>query len=512
MFQHLTLRAAGFAAAACFVLILIGSVPAAATEWHVSPTGTSKADGSAGSPWDLPTALSGAPNAAGTPRIGPGDTVWLHGGTYRGGFESTLAGTEQKPIVVAQAPGQRATIDCRPREPRDNGLLHILGRHTVFRDFELMCSDPKRETKIGGSWPDDIQRGGLSCRGSHIKLINLVVHDTMGINVWSAGEGGEVYGCLIYHNGWKGPDRAHGHAIYAQNQRGTKRLEDNIVFQQFGYGIHCYGSDKAFLEGFHLEGNIGFNNGCLANPDDLSPAILVGGGTPVRRLSVIDNHSYGGGLRLGYPWGVANEDAKITGNYMIGGLYVRDFARLTLTDNTFAAADSIVWLEGSEGLNTSRYTWDRNAYYRTSKGFSDLVIRTGKDKGAEQRGVTFDEWRKATGIDRKTTFQMGHPTGTRVAIRPNRYEKGRANVAVYNWDEAATVEIDLSKVLAGGQRFKIVSAQNFFGEPVMTGTYDGAPVRLSMRPTAPAQPVGMSDYKLPVTQPRFGAFVVLPAK
>ena len=67
-------------------------------------------------------------------------------------------------------------------------------------------------------------------------------------------------------------------------------------------------------------------------------------------------------------------------------------------------------------------------------------------------------------------------------------------------------------MLAAGQRYKIVTAQNFFGEPVTAGTYDGKPVRLPMRPTLPAQPVGMADYKLPVTQPRFGVFVVLPTK
>ena len=107
-----------------------------------------------------------------------------------------------------------------------------------------------------------------------------------------------------------------------------------------------------------------------------------------------------------------------------------------------------------------------------------LAVPCGRTR--EQRGVTFDEWRKATGIDGETTFKLGYPTGTRVVVRPNRYEKGRANVAVYNWNEAEAVEIDLSKVLAAGQSYKIVSAQNFFGEPVTAGTYDGKPVRLPL--------------------------------
>ena len=32
------------------------------------------------------------------------------------------------------------------------------------------------------------------------------------------------------------------------------------------------------------------------------------------------------------------------------------------------------------------------------------------------------------------TYTTTRPTGTRVFVRPNQYEAGRANIAVYNWD------------------------------------------------------------------------------
>jgi hypothetical protein len=488
------------------LVLIFGLSGAYTAEWHVSPQGSGKGDGIAKHPWDLQTALSGAPNDAGSRRIAPGDTVWLQGGTYRGGFESTLAGTNAKPITVRQAHGQRAIIDCKPRDERDNGLFFIRGEHAIYWGFELTCSDPKRETALSGPWPSDIRRGGLDCRGSHIKLINLVIHDTGGIGSWSDGEGGEIYGCIIYHNGWKGPERGHGHAIYAQNRHGVKRLEDNIAFNQFGYGIHCYGSEKAFLNGFHIEGNASFNNGCLTKPSDRAPDILVGGGAPVRGLKAIDNFTYGGGLRCGYAWGVPNEDATLTGNYLVDGLYVRDYRRLTVTGNTVVADNSVVWLEGSQGLDTSRYAWDRNRYFRTGKQYADLVLRVS-DK---TNGFEFDAWRKATKLDEHSTYEEGRPSGTHVFVRLNRYETGRAHVIVYNWDEAGEVSIDLSKVLKRGQRFRVVSVQNLHGKPVVAGVYEGAPIRLPMRPIAAVSPVGMGEYKLPVTEPRFGAFVVLP--
>ena len=167
--------------------------------------------------------------------------------------------------------------------------------------------------------------------GSHIKPINLNVHDTGGIAAWSDGEGGEIYGCLIYYNGWKGPDRAHGHAIYAQSRHGTKRLIDNVAFWQFGYGIHCYGSPKASLQGFDVEGNAGFKNNSLSNPDGCSTDIYIGGQTPAGRITIKDNYT-NGGLRCGdIPGASITKTHRSPTIISVGGLYVRDFQQLTVT-------------------------------------------------------------------------------------------------------------------------------------------------------------------------------------
>jgi len=481
------------------LLLALAGVMSAA-EFHVAPDGSSQHDGSPKRPWDLATALA-APAA-----VKPGDTIWLHAGTYRGGFQSKLTGQPNAPIVVRARPGERVTIDTHPRDERDHASLFLHGADTVYRDFEVTCSHENRVTKTGGSWPADIRRGSVDIRGSRISAINLVVHDQgVGFGFWRDGEGGEISGCLIYNNGWQGPDRAHGHGIYTQNARGTKRIADNIVFHQFAYGIHGYGSEKAALEGFEIEGNICFENGALSRDGSNAPGIMFGGGCPVARTTVRGNVVIGGAIRLGYPWGTTNDDAIVTGNYCDHGLILRDFRKATVKNNTITAASNVVQLEGAEKLMTGGLAWDENEYFVTEGRWGECsVIEEGKS-----RGMTFDQWKQTTGCDAKTRFTKASPTKLRVVVRPNAHERGRANIAIVNSQSLPEVEVDLSSVLTAGDRYRIVSAKDFFGASLVEGQYDGKPVRVPMKPVATPPPIGVPDAKLPQTEPRFGAFVVL---
>ena len=208
--------------------------------FFVSPNGSPKGDGSAANPWDLQTALS-QPAA-----VKPGSTIYLREGTYRGPFTSKLVGTAKAPITVAAYPGEHVVIDTYKPGLTETPLFKVMGDYTNFQGFEIMSSDPtSRVTKQSGSHPTDMKRGGLYDYGDYNKFINLVIHDlNAGIGFWSSGAGGEIYGSIIYNNGWIGPDRTHGHGIYTQNETGTKRIADNIIFNQFDYGLHAYGSDS----------------------------------------------------------------------------------------------------------------------------------------------------------------------------------------------------------------------------------------------------------------------------
>lgn len=480
---------------------LLITEPVGATEFHVSEQGKPTGKGTVAEPWDLGTALV----AAGT--VKPGDTVWLHAGTYRGGFVSKLTGKPGQPIVISGVPGERATIDARPRDEKDSALFSIQGADAIYRDFEVTCSDPLRQTKIPGPWPADIRRGNVDVRADRVSLVNLVLHDlATGVGFWSEGEGGEIAGCLIYNNGWNGPDRGHGHGIYAQNERGVKKIIDNVVFHQFGYGMQIYGSKKAKLKGFDIIGNIAFENGCLTRQKEHAPGIMMGGESPAEGIAVRDNVVVGGAIRLGYPWGTTNEDVICTGNYCDHGLVVRDFRKATVTNNTVVASSTVVSLEGAGRLLLAGHRWANNDYYLTDGRWGDCsVVEEGKS-----RGLTYAEWRKLTGFDFQSKFTKGPPSQLRVIVRPNLYEAGRAHVAILNPQSLPEVDIDLTQVLQKGQSFRIVSVKDFYGPEVVSGIFNGQPVRVSMRPITPPSPVGMPDEKLPVTEPHFAAFVVLP--
>ena len=123
--------------------------------------------------------------------------------------------------------------------------------------------------------------------GPHTKCINLVVHDAgVGIGCWTPAIDAEIYGCLIYNNGWQGPgrDRGHGHAIYTQNAQGTKRIRDNILFNQFGRGVEIY-TERGSIQGFDVEGNAAFNNGSLTRATNHYPNYFTGGLRPADRIT-----------------------------------------------------------------------------------------------------------------------------------------------------------------------------------------------------------------------------------
>ena len=478
--------------------------PPKANEFYVDPDGRSDGDGSKEKPWDLATAL------AHPPAVKPGDTLWLRDGTYAGAFTSRLKGTAEAPITVRQAPGARATIDCVSRDPKQPVLFTVEGEWARFWGFEVMSSNPKRRTEAAGSHPEEINRGGVNCFGSNIAFINMVVHEcSNGFGFWSNGEGGEIYGCIIYNNGWDAPDRGHGHAIYAQNKAGTKRIVDNVMFNQFCYGLHAYGSSKASLSGFHVEGNVSFNNGAAKGAEALAPALLVGGGCPAERIEVVSNYTYSTGcgapaLQLGY--GAKNKDAVVKGNYFVGPVSLQLWNRLQVSGNTFIAPEAPVRLRVAQVEAGALGEWSENMYINMS-GKEKIIALSSESQSAEK---TLYEWRREFGQDRGSMPAPGRSIRPRVFVRPNAYEPGRAHIIVYNWDKRDLVELELGKILRPRMRFKIVSAQDFFGPPLMEGRYEGRMARLPMKEYRALPPLGKDGYQPPATGPEFNVFVVVP--
>jgi hypothetical protein len=381
---------------------------AAAAEWFVSAQGTPQAQGTRASPWDLASALSGER------KVAPGDTIWVLGGTYKhpdrtlggAGFKVRLVGEEGKPIHVRAAKGERATID---------GALTVEGgsKHLWVWDLELIISENatiSRTIEEPGSHPTSYGRpwGGLNVfQSANCKYIDLVIHDTaQGVSAWVPATDSEIHGCIIYNNGWKAPDRGHGHAIYTQNQNGVKTISDCLITGGFGYSIHAYGSANAYVDNYLIENNIVYDAGTF----------LMGGGRPSKNMRSLRNVLYNVGMQLGYnaPY---NEDCQVQDNVIVNG------------------------------------------------GLTIVKFKTADEKNNEK-------------IDAKT-----RPAGSppRVFLRPNKYDLGRANLAVLNLGKLPVVNVAAGEFLKAGQKFRLMDPTDFFGKPVMEGVYDGKAIKLPMK-------------------------------
>jgi hypothetical protein len=277
-----------------------------AKTWYVGPDGKSDNPGTVDAPWDIASASSGRQ------KVKAGDTLLLVGGTYRRRpdelFEVRLVGNAENPIQVRPAAGQRARID--------GGLsVQSPSEHVWIRDLEIFVSEPLPDKPVSpGSNPKDLNRpaGGLHMYGgTDCKYINLLIHNcNQGVSCWKNELNPEIYGCIIYDNGWLGTDRGHGHCIYTQNEKGVKLISNCIMTCRFDgtYTLHAYGSSRAYVDNFLVEENICYGKG----------PFLIGGGRPSHNVQVFGNYLYDVDMRIGYN-APHNEDCEIRDNTIVNG-------------------------------------------------------------------------------------------------------------------------------------------------------------------------------------------------
>jgi hypothetical protein len=184
--------------------------------------------------------------------------------------------------------------------------------------------------------------------GANCKNINLVIHDNaQGVSFWTPATDSELHGCIIYDNGWKAPDRGHGHAIYTQNQNGTKLISDCIMTGGFSYTMHAYGSSRAYVDNFVIVGNIAYDAGTF----------LVGGGKPSNNIRVHENYLHNVSMQIGYN-APNNVDCYVSGNVINnGGLNIVRYQKAENKDNLIVS-------RGASRPTEQRIVVRRNAYDR----------------------------------------------------------------------------------------------------------------------------------------------------
>jgi hypothetical protein len=455
--------------------------PARHPSLFVSPSGTAEGTGSADHPWDLATALAGAAG-----RVHPGDTVWLRGGTYRGSFRTDLAGAPGQWIVFRGAPGERATID---------GTLRADGTYLAFWGFEVMQTAPTTY--------------GIQANTDHGRFINLVVHDagTQGVSFWTPAVDAELYGCIVYNNG---THENFDHGTYVHNESGSKLIADNVFFNNLARGIQIYASPRnPGIRNIRVEGNASFDNGTISNAVAARENLIFNAPVPTQGMVGIGNMLYFAGsdginLRTGKYAPQNNHDIELQDNYIVGGKVGLEmdepWQQATVTGNFIAGSRDLVQLGGAS--LAGHYQWSGNTWV------GDVNARSWR---YEDKPSSWDEWRRSSGLGASDRVLPNLPTETKVFIRPNKYEPGRANVVIYNWAHLAAVPIDPAGVLRSGDRYEVRNVQAVFGPPVASGVYQGAPIKIPMTGVVPPAPLGRVARTPPRTAPAFDVFLLTRA-
>jgi len=296
------------------------------------------------------------------------------------------------------------------------------------------------------------QSGGIAVRGAQLAFTNLIIHDVpKGVDI-AKSPGTVLAGNIIYHAGWR--DSARGLGIRSSSESGDLFLLDNIVFNQGAAGISI---SMAPADRLHLEGNVSFDNGIAGEFFDRN--ILIEGGS----MSVTQNHTYYRASRRG------GEN-----NFGYGGGCVR----IEASDNYFAARQS----------------------YPVVLSKCDGTLKSNTFIGAVD-GAFASRYPENTVI-------RENPTGLRNFVRPSKYHEDRFHIIVFNWDKYPAVNVDISAAnLAVGTPYEIRDAQDFLGDPVLSGTYDGGRLNIPMTGRTAAQPMRLKG-ETGHTAPEFAVFVL----
>lgn len=292
----------------------------------------------------------------------------------------------------------------------------------------------------------------------------MIHHTGNGIGLWTPALAAELYGCVIYQSGWDGPDRGHGHSIYVQNATPDKRIVDNVLLDGRSFGVHAY-TQGGQIDHLHIEGNIAFDHGVASRVSGAKANILVGGWRVAQHTVLSSNYAYqrddrdGANVEIGYIGGCS--DAVITNNYFAGR----------------------------------------------------VPIALSRCDGVEMAGNTFvgDVARPAASRFPGNHYVQGKPAQSEIFVRPNRYEAGRGNIAIFNWERRTSVRVDLSKVgLRAGDQFEIRDVRNYFGEALAKGVYGEPVIDLPLTHMVSPDAAGASDPSGRVAE--FGAAVVIPVR
>ena len=424
--------------------------------WVAAPDGTAEGAGTAQSPLSLDRAVGPS-----TP-VRPGQHLQLRGGSYRipsNGLEFVLGGTPDQPVMIRPFGSEHPVIDLSKVPSRGRGVV-VRGSDLWIVGLEFSESSTQRTGQ------DAVVTTGVALAGSRQKLVNCSFHDLRLLSISTSAPlplDSEIYGTFFLNNGVPGEG---GGPEWSYNISSTSlgRIQD------FNDNVVAYthsGQLLVSLEGGHGENSVFRARGnILQGPGRF---LMLGRPGAYSQIDCSANLLYKSSLEYWVPESNASMKATVKDNVVMPGRFRGHFGGMTgeFSGNAFWDAEGKIVLDVT---SFQEIRFDRNIYYspfRTQWGAAD--------------GPAWQEWRTKNSADLNSRLVERGPTGTHVVVRPNRFERGRAHVAVYNWSRGDGVEVDLSNGLNRGDRFGVYRVEDLKGAPVASGTYDGRLVSLPLQ-------------------------------
>lgn len=383
----------------------------------------------------------------------PGDTLLLRSGTYNGNRNLNFSGNAQNYVTVMPYNNERVII---------NGQLSINGNYVRVMGLEITNNAVRNRSGTVGTV-------GVNAVGDYNEVVNCLIHDhDQGITTTKGATGHIYYGNLIYFNGW---NTQFGHGIYPQNiSSNTKTIKRNVFIDNFGYGIHCYGSLGANVSDFIIDGNACVESG---EPRPAGyPGIIISGGDTIISAIVRNNMTYNQG---DYPGsgGSSISFGSITGaqvydNYVASTRYGITFSDTQPGITRFDGNTVYGWL-----TNVSLVDWPNNS----------------NPSGHPSVPIVFPS------------------SGTQTFLQSNEYNNARAQLIIYNWGLANLVSINLSSLAWTTGSVRAHNAQNYSVD-IQTILISGSSIMVNMQAANRSVATPVSWTPPTGTFPRFGAFIL----
>lgn len=488
---------------AALLLVVFSCGRGFSAQHHVTPAGSSGGSGSMTNPWSLEYALS-HPSV-----VQAGDTIWMHGGVYRGNYQCQLVGSPTRPIIVRGYGRERAVIDAGLVQGLCGIVFTARSNYVWLWGLEIMsnATDRRSENLHGVGYGDTDIPSGIKGDGvgTHygLKIINCVFHDLLtGIQWYANEQNSEIYGNIFYNIGISSGDNSGGtgYAIYAHTgSGGWQTFINNIAGNGFDYNFHLYSTSQN-VDSMVVKQNILFNAARLigdSHPYQHAGFLLGGarGGATIVSDTVEENYLWAtngsGNMRFGFERQIAR--SVIRNN--------RCFGSNTYNALSFDAGDTNLTVEG----NTLLAGWERwnNQIYgrhiRIGNSYLDGFLKYPKN--------TFMK----TYVGELVGITNAPPTaGDSTYFLPNKYEAKRGHVVSYNWAGKDSVHIKVSGTYFPGDTVRVYNAQNPYNdEPHVAVCRNDTTLTIPMNASrwSMAKPSGWS--RPGTTFPTFGVFMMI---